>query len=565
MLRVPRHLVVRRSLSALVAQTDADRLNLHLRRVLGLEMADECELRLMHPEGAALRVKLSSRSLSNAGPIVTTIFDLGNTETDERDLAKLVDRLRLFIERTDDVYFIARSSDGRVLYLSPAFETMFGQRSMQFDGGSAEILDLVHPNDRSKAVRTLAVFLRGDPLDVELRVGTDRDSRIARVRAFADPSNDQIVGVITDITDSRALEEQLRHAHKMEAIGALASGIAHDFNNVLMGVIGFATIALKGGEHSREAVRRVIEIAKRGATLPRKYEVALGRHRASLGEMSDGMFERAVRGNSILAEIGPARFRTNDIEVDPELRRALSPVREKDISPNVALLVARGAGRNVGRLRSFEAETFEMLDDLRSALAERRQRVRIETTDLEAAVHVRAFDFKAELSKSARELRSIDRAAGLLRAVDLGVGERLPASVLTLGRIEDHRVGMKLGIHCATRVVVEAGDQEVVRRVDLDATVPLDAHAGGVSLQVLQRRGDRFLVSPQDSPISVDQREQADALRRAEHQVVAGTVRSASAFLEHDSVREPAGEYLGEQIAVDFTAEAEAPRTFSPP
>ncbi len=78
------------------------------------------------------------------------------------------------------------------------------------------------------------------------------------------------VCVVSDITERRMLEEQLRQSEKLQAIGQLAGGVAHDFNNQLAGIVGFAQLLEKEAAHTpsiADSVEAILLGARRASDL----------------------------------------------------------------------------------------------------------------------------------------------------------------------------------------------------------------------------------------------------------------------------------------------------------
>ncbi|MCX5771945.1 MAG: ATP-binding protein [Candidatus Hydrogenedentes bacterium] len=104
------------------------------------------------------------------------------------------------------------------------------------------------------------------------------EARLTFVRPHADEVSARLI-VLTDVTARKRVEEQLREAMKMEAVGQLAGGVAHDFNNLLQVINGNVELALNEIAAQHPAYPLLQEVAKggnRGASLVRQL-LAFGR------------------------------------------------------------------------------------------------------------------------------------------------------------------------------------------------------------------------------------------------------------------------------------------------
>ncbi len=104
----------------------------------------------------------------------------------------------------------------------------------------------------------------------------DREGRLLYVEIRSYPLKDSsgkvisAIEIVSDITEKKRLEDQLRHAQKMETVGTLAGGIAHDFNNILTAIIGYEHILqmeMRKDDPSKVYADRILALAERAANL----------------------------------------------------------------------------------------------------------------------------------------------------------------------------------------------------------------------------------------------------------------------------------------------------------
>jgi signal transduction histidine kinase/DNA-binding response OmpR family regulator len=168
----------------------------------------------------------------------------------------------LIIHNADGVLVVDKG--GVIRFVNPAAEALFGCPAAELLGtvfGSPVVAGEIMELDIARK--------HGSPAVAEMRVvETEWEGEVV------------FLASLRDITERRQAEErlrqrdeQLRQAHKMEAIGRLAGGVAHDFNNLLTAIIGYSDIMLMRLEPNDTLYRYVEQISKaanRAALLTRQ-------------------------------------------------------------------------------------------------------------------------------------------------------------------------------------------------------------------------------------------------------------------------------------------------------
>ena len=180
-----------------------------------------------------------------------------------------------------DAVLVADQS-GAILIANPAAEHLFGDRRaigspawvqsyMRFQPDGTPL-----PPDQSP----ILLAVRGEPVDnrevILRRAGRKKDTYlVANGRPLRDPAGALrgAVVVYRDVSETREIERQLRHAQKMDAVGQLTGGIAHDFNNILTVITSTIDILAAGVKEQptlTKIARMIDDAASRGGELTQR-------------------------------------------------------------------------------------------------------------------------------------------------------------------------------------------------------------------------------------------------------------------------------------------------------
>jgi two-component system cell cycle sensor histidine kinase/response regulator CckA len=206
------------------------------------------EKEYLRKDGTRVPVLITAATLEGEEHL-TLVVDLSDRRVAEAARKRSESIFRTLVESSPDALSLV-AADTKLLYASPAAARIMGREPEALVG--MRMLDEGTLKDREAYRIEWEKCLAQPGVPLRFRFfnrrfdGSTRYLESIRINQLDDPNIRAVVTILRDLTDQHQLEEQLRQAQKMEAIGALAGGVAHDFNNLLTVILGYSEGLLAG-------------------------------------------------------------------------------------------------------------------------------------------------------------------------------------------------------------------------------------------------------------------------------------------------------------------------------
>jgi PAS domain S-box-containing protein len=159
---------------------------------------------------------------------------------------------------------IGKAASGLIVDVNDAFLQLYGYERDEMIGRTTTELHLYSlPDERIEIIRLIGECGQVVNREVQVRRKSGENLLVLYSAELIELGGESFLQVMmTDVTERKRLEGQIRQAQKMEAVGQLAGGVAHDFNNILSAIIGYSHLILEKVEESEPEKKYIEEILK---------------------------------------------------------------------------------------------------------------------------------------------------------------------------------------------------------------------------------------------------------------------------------------------------------------
>ncbi|EEF59649.1 hybrid sensor histidine kinase/response regulator [Pedosphaera parvula] len=262
----------------LVHPEDRDRLVAEVDEATRLSQHFDVEYRIIRPDGGVRFLHSQGSVMRGDTKKSDRVFGIAQDITQrKRAIEALMEseqRFRQVTESIDEVFWLTNLDRNETIYISPAYERIWGRTCESLYKSPQSWLEAVHPEDQARVKEAFQKFQKTGSFEQEFRIlRPDGVQRWIHDRGF--PVRDKqgnlyrLAGVAEDITERKELEKQFLRAQRMESIGTLAGGIAHDLNNMLAPILMTCELMKMElpGEENQQLIAMIEGNAKRGSEL----------------------------------------------------------------------------------------------------------------------------------------------------------------------------------------------------------------------------------------------------------------------------------------------------------